>query len=204
MAEENPFCTRRIRPGAMPYLFPPGQSAAALVDGLRRAGWWGEILGPHGSGKSALVAAVLAAIEQTGRPTLLVELHDAQRRLPLDLARDRRLAPPTVVVVDGYEQLSWWSRGRLKRCCRRRGLGLLVTAHQSVGLPQVAQTAPSLALAEQIVAQLTADRAAPLDPVLIHRCYARHNGNLREMLFDLYDLSQQRSAPPAKSDLDLK
>ena len=108
------------------------------------------------------------------------------------------------MVVDGYEQLSWWSRGRLKRCCRRRGLGLLVTAHQSVGLPQVAQTAPSLALAEQIVAQLTADRAAPLDPVLIHRCYARHNGNLREMLFDLYDLSQQRSAPPAKSDLDLK
>jgi hypothetical protein len=176
----------------MPYLFLPGQSVERFVASLRSADWWGEIIGPHGSGKSALLAAVIPAVEQAGRPTLLVELHDDQRRSPLDLSRDRRLTPPTLVIVDGYEQLSHWSRTRLKRCCRRRGLGLLVTAHQSVGLPLAAQTAPSLDLAERIVGQLTGDRTAPLDPASVDQCYARHSGNLREMLFDLYDVYQQR------------
>ncbi len=190
-AEENPFCSRRIRPGAMPYLFPPGQSAQDLVAVLRRADWWGEIIGPHGSGKSALLAACTAVLDQAGRPTRLVALHDGQRRLPPGLTDDRQLAPSTVVMVDGYEQLSWWSRWRLKGRCRRGGLGLLVTAHRTVGLPRIAQTAPSLELAERIVAQLTADRRPPVDSGSIRECYARHRGNLREVLFDLYDLTEQ-------------
>ena len=77
-ASENPFCTRRISPGAIPYIFPPGENAETLVDRLRQAGWWGEITGPHGSGKSTLLAALTAAIERTGQRTILVALHDAR------------------------------------------------------------------------------------------------------------------------------
>ncbi len=62
-ASDNPFCTRWVRPGAIPFLFPPGENAEELADRLRQAGWWGEITGPHGSGKSALLAALTAAIE---------------------------------------------------------------------------------------------------------------------------------------------
>jgi hypothetical protein len=36
----NPFCTRRIRPGAVPFLFPPGASVAGLLEKLQAAGWW--------------------------------------------------------------------------------------------------------------------------------------------------------------------
>jgi len=189
---ENPFCTRRIRPGAMPHLFPSGLSAQCLVDRLHDADWWGEIIGPHGSGKSSLLAAIIPAIERAGRATLLVELHDGQRRLPIDLSNDGRLSPPAVVIVDGYEQLNRWNRSRLKRCCRNRKLGLLVTAHQSVGLPFLFQTEPSVALAEEIVAQLLRDRD-PLDASAIQQSYARHHGDFREMLFDLYDLCEPRS-----------
>jgi len=192
IVKENPFCTRRIRPGALPYLFAPGQNAKLLVGHLQENHWWGEIIGPHGSGKSSLLSAIIPAIEQTGKTTLLIELHDGQRQLPLDLANDCRLVPPVVVIVDGYEQLSRWNRGRLKRCCRSRGLGLLVTAHRSVGLPQIFQTMPSVNLAEQIVEQLLGNRESPIDTDSIRQCYARHSGNLREMLFDLYDLYQQR------------
>ena len=138
-----------------------------------------------------VLAAVIPAIERAGRSTLLVELHDGQRRLPFDLSRDRRLVPTTVVVVDGYEQLSCWSLARLKRVCRSHGLGLLVTAHASAGLPPVAETASSLDLAEPIVARLTAHGSVPLDAASIGLCYVRHDGNLREMLFDLYDLAEQ-------------
>ena len=121
---ENPFCTRRVRPGAIPFLFPAGEDAETLVGRLRQNGWWGEIVGAHGTGKSALLATLIPRIELAGRQPLLVELHDGQRRLPLDLDRDSRLRPPTLLVVDGYEQLSRWRRWLLKRLCRRRGWGL--------------------------------------------------------------------------------
>jgi hypothetical protein len=195
IAESNPFCTRHIRPGAMPFLFAPGQSVQLLIDRFRQADWWGEIIGPHGSGKSSLLAAITPEIEGTGRATLLVELHDGQRRLPTDLWRNPRLAAPMVLIVDGYEQLSRWNCIRLKRFCRVRRLGLLVTAHQSVGMPTLFQTSSSLALAEQIVGQLLASHDLALEPAAIRECYARQNGNLREMLFDLYDRYQQSLLP---------
>ena len=59
---DNPFSTRRISPGAIPYVLPPGENAYALVDRLRQAGWWGEIVGPHGSGKSTLLATLADAL----------------------------------------------------------------------------------------------------------------------------------------------
>jgi len=189
---ENPFCTRRIRPGAIPYLFPAGQTAESLVAQLRDAGWRGQIVGAHGSGKSALLAALIPAIEQAGRSTLLIELHDAQRRLPIDLGRDPRLAPPLVVIVDGYEQLSRWSRFQLNRCCRKRGLGLLATSHCPVGLPDLARTLASPGLAEQIVGELLRGRQWPLNAAELRECYRRHGGDLRELLFELYDLYEQR------------
>ncbi len=189
---ENPFCTRRVRPGAIPFLFPAGQDGETLVRRLQENGWRGEIVGGHGSGKSALLATLTARIELAGQRVVLVELHDGQRRLPLDLNRDSRLQPPTVLLIDGYEQLSRWRRFLLKRHCRRRGLGLLVTAHASVGLPEVYRTAPTSELAERIVGQLMAGRLPPCTASELAEFLARRQGNLRETLFDLYDLYERR------------
>jgi len=189
---ENPFCTRRVRPGAMPFLFPPGDSAESLVERLRQHGWWGEILGPHGSGKSALLASLLPAIERAGMRTVLIELHDAERRLPLALSGDPRVVPPVVLVVDGYEQLSRWNRLGLKRFCRRRRLGLLVTAHESVGFPELYRTTATLGQAQRIVAVLLGSRQPPFTSEELAACFARRRGDLRETLFELYDLYEQR------------
>ena len=189
---DNPFCTRRISPGAIPFIFPPGENAETLVDRLRQAGWWGEITGPHGSGKSTLLAALTAAIERAGRRTVLVALHDGERRLPLRLQSDLRLRPPVVLVVDGYEQLGRWSRLMLKRFCRRQGMGLLVTAHESVGLPHLYRTAVTPDLAGQIVGTLLGGREPPFTPEEVSHCLSRHGGDLREVLFELYDLFEKR------------
>ena len=177
---ENPFCTRRISPGAIPYVFPPGENAETLVDRLRQADWWGEITGPHGSGKSTLLAVLTTAIEQTGQRTILVALHDAERRLPLRLQSDPRLRPPVVLVVDGYEQLGRWSRLMLKRFCRRQGVGLLVTAHKSVGLPHLYRTAVTPDLAGQIVGTLLGGHAPLFTPEEVSHCLSRHGGDLRK------------------------
>src|SRR5262249_23632578 len=79
----NPFATRRVRPGAIPFLFPTGESVGQLLDRLRAAGWWGQVVGPHGSGKSTLVAALLPELCQAGREPLLLVHHRGEReRLP--------------------------------------------------------------------------------------------------------------------------
>jgi len=176
----------------MPFRFPAGETAAGLVRRLRQNGWWGQIVGPHGSGKSALLATLIPAIEEAGRHAFLVELHDAQRRLPLRLRHTPGPDSSTVLIVDGYEQLSRWQRFRVKRFCRCNGLGLLVTAHASVCLPDLCKTAPDLPLAQQIVAQLQAEYPPHVTPDDVARRFAHHAGDLRELLFDLYDLYEQR------------
>ena len=115
-----------------------------------------------------------------------------ERRLPLRLQSDPRLRPPVVLVVDGYEQLGRWSRLMLKRFCRRQGVGLLVTAHKSVGLPQLYRTVVTPDLAGQIVGTLLGGREPPFTPEEVSHCLSRHGGDLREVLFELYDLFEQR------------
>jgi hypothetical protein len=188
---ENPFCTKRVRPGSLPFIFPLGLGVETLVERLRQTNWWGEVVGPHGSGKSALLATLMPAIERAGHPTLLVELHDGQRRLPPELLDNPNLCAPAVLVIDGYEQLGRWSRHRLSRLCRRRAIGLVVTTHQSVGLPEVYQTVATPELAAQIVAALVGDRKFSVSADEIACRFSLHRGDLRETLFDLYDLFEE-------------
>ncbi|HIQ19977.1 MAG TPA: hypothetical protein EYH34_01890 [Planctomycetes bacterium] len=188
----NPFCSARVRPGAIPYEFVAGQDPDRLVARLRRNGWWGQVVGHHGSGKSALVAALEPALRKAGRSVIRIELHDAQRRLPrrpaLAVAGHRN----PLLVIDGYEQLSRWGRWRLRRFCRRRQTGLLVTAHRSMGLPDLARTSVSLAQTQRIVAQLLGDHAHLISPDEVAARFHARQGNLREVLFDLYDLFEKR------------
>jgi hypothetical protein len=184
----NPFATRFTRPGAMEFLFPAGQSLAGLVVKLRVNQWWGQIIGPHGSGKSTLLAACEPALQQAGRTVVRHTLSAGQRRL--EMPRD--LDSSTLLVIDGFEQLLWWSRWKVKAACRRAGAGLLVTAHADLGLPTIYQTAPSLELAQQLVSALLPPGDTTLSVEDISAAYRRHPDNLREMLFALYDVYQSR------------
>jgi len=188
----NPFATCHVRPGAMPFLFDEGQSAATLIDELRRGEWRGQIIGPHGTGKSTLLATLIPALEQAGRSPNLVVLRDGQRRLPPEtLVKLGKHAP--LLIVDGYEQLSWISRWRLKRRCRRLGCGLIVTAHRDVGLTTIYRTSGDSHTARRVVEQLlSGNESSPLDATELADAWRRHRGNLREMLFDLYDVYERR------------
>ena len=189
---ENPFSTRHVRPGVVPFLFPGDQTAETLVDRLQKNGWWGQVVGPHGSGKSALLATLLPAVEHSGRCTCLIELHDGQRRLPAGFSRTFDLKPSTLLVVDGYEQLGRFQRFRLKRFCRRGGFGLLVTAHTSVGLPELFRTTAELAVVQRLVEQFQCECTFHVTQSEVAERFSQHAGNVREVLFDLYDLYESR------------
>ncbi len=187
----NPFATCRIRPGARPFLFSEDASAEQLVERLRSNGWWGQIVGPHGSGKSALLATLQPAIERAGRHVSVIELHDGQRRLPTDFCRALDVETPSVLIVDGYEQLGLLGRWKVGRFCRRYGIGLLVTAHASVGLPDLFETKVTACLARKVVEQLLGGAASRVTDEDIGEKLSRHEGDLRETLFDLYDLHER-------------
>jgi len=184
---DNPFSASRVRPGAVRFVFEPGRSVHDLVECLRKNGWWGQIVGAHGSGKSALLAVLLPALRGAGQQPILIQLHDGQRTLPVDLRRVGAMQGETLIAVDGYEQLSRWSRWRLKRFCRKNELGLLVTSHCPLGLPELYRTETSPELARRVVELLLRDRAWQVPADRLAECFQRHAGNLREVLFELYD-----------------
>jgi hypothetical protein len=200
MRESNPFATRFIRPGAAAYLFPAGQSAAALVARLRDQSWNGEIVGPHGSGKSTLLAALIPELSRAGRHLVrrvIRQEADDSRQAGVEVvlpkyapvtAGSKQWDESTLLVLDGYEQLSWWWRRRVRAECRRRGAGLLVTAHQPLDLPLLVRMQPSEALAQQIVARLLDGSKSPVRPDDVTAAFKSSDGNLREMLFALYDV----------------
>ena len=195
MPSSNPFASRFTRPGAIPYLYPPGQSAETLLETLQKNNWQGEIIGPHGSGKSSLLAELLPRMGEAGRKVVPISLHQGDRTLSVSKSDVKAWNSQTQVVVDGYEQLSWWSERRLQGWVKAQQAGLLITAHQPMGLPPLFTTQPTLELARQIVAQLlkesTNGTGVPSHED-VAAAFARHPTNLREMLFSLYDVHQRR------------
>ncbi len=190
-ADANPFATRWTRPGAIDYLFPPGQSAAALVDRLERQNWQGQIVGPHGSGKTTLLLTLLPLLAAR-RNVIHVRLAGGQRRLSFSPDSWRDGDNCKQLVVDGFEQLRPWTRARLKHTYRGRMSGLLVTAHRDLGLPELYSTDVPLEMACRVVAALPPEANRVISERDVAECLTRHAGNMREVLFALYDVFEQR------------
>ncbi|MGQ9562286.1 MAG: hypothetical protein ACUVQG_04460 [Thermogutta sp.] len=193
---ENPFSARFVRPGAIPYIFPPGCSAESVYEVFVANQRLGAVIGPHGAGKSAFITAMTAWMENHNQPCLRLELHDGQRTLDQTTWQQLESLQDTVVTVDGYEQLSAWSRYQLRRLCRKKNLGLIVTAHSDIELPLLYAPEPNEDLAWQIVQYLLARGDPLISREDVQVSFNRHQGNLREMLFDLYDLYEVRRTSP--------
>lgn len=192
----NPFSSRFVRPGAIPYTFGGGTTADDLVDRLADDDWRAQIVGSHGSGKSTLLAALLPAIRARGRTPTLFELHDGQRRLPADWKTVAGLDSNGVLVIDGYEQLGLPARWAVRRYCRKTGCGLLVTTHKRLRLPLLYHTAPTLDFVQTLVDRLLEGRRSTIKPEDVAAIYDARNGNVRNVLFDLYDLYEERRTTP--------
>ncbi len=189
----NPFCAARLRPGTIDFVFEQGKSLQQLVDVLEANVWQGQITGGHGTGKSTLLAALTPAIEDRGRSVESIMLTAGQRHLPRNFfASLRRGAGLGVAAVDGVEQLHPWNRLFLKRFCRAHGAGLVVASHRRADLPTLYETAVDEVRAWGVVQRLQNGFPPRIAIEDLRQRLARHEGNLREALFDLYDLYEER------------
>ena len=176
----NPFSTKFIRPGAIAYQCTPGKSIAYYADCFLSNARRGQVVGPHGSGKSTFVMAFQKELAARGLDVHLITLHSFDKS---GLNSLLTFQPGSILILDGFEQLPHWRRFRIILSTRRRNIGLLTTSHVSFGLPTLLETSVDLESAQNLVRTLTGSEP----PENLEFLLKKHNGNLREVFFDLYD-----------------
>ena len=192
LAERNPFTTRAVRPGAIAYRFPQGHQASDLIEVLRQNAWRGEIVGPHGSGKSTLVETLIPLLRDAGRVIQQFTLRAGESRLPIAGTVLQTWGPETQVVIDGYEQLGGWTRMLLNRVVSGRSCGLLITTHEPTGLPLLWKTSTCLETVQTVVRDIQNCEPRRVTDHDVELSFHKHEGNVREVFFELHDLYEQR------------
>ena len=190
---------------------------AALVERFDRLGRRAAVIGPEGSGKTTLLDALVPWIAVRGlevhrlraSPDGGAHLDEvaeggaedaagggasAGERLPVVGLR-------TLLVVDGLDRLPPPVRSRVERSAGAAA-GLLVTAHRRLRgrtlfstaspspspIPTMIECSTTPALLAALIDELT-DGAPPPRPLPSPAAlHARHRGNLRTALLELYDL----------------
>jgi len=119
----NPFSTRFTRPGEIPYQFVESEELGTLVDRFGNNRWVGQIVGPHGCGKTTLCHLLARELKHlfpkvnhvTIRSGRDIQSVRAEHSPALELDRRVQLKPNgsvnhalkrTLTIVDGVERLS--------------------------------------------------------------------------------------------------
>jgi len=174
-ARDNPFAVHRVLRERYRLSAPEWD---ALMARLERIGRRGAIVGTHGSGKTTLLEDLAGRLELRGWRIHFLRFNADQHRLALGSRWDAG----DFVLCDGVEQLSFLDWRRLARRAGRAG-GLVVTTHRAGRLPVLRRCETSPALLQSLAASL----GEPLSTRECGELHARHRGNLRAALGQLYD-----------------
>ncbi len=202
----NPFRSANIRPGANKFLFTDPEAWHNMLIALQEHRCC-EIVGGHGTGKSTLFHQLTATCESWGwavRRHVVDPRRPAGERLSLDLIPGAdQPGLQRLRAVDGYEQLPRGQRRAIGRHCQEQGERLLITCHTGEGFHRLHQTHVDTSLADRVVAAILqregvawAVKRATLDQLL-----SQHDGNLREVLFAVFDLFAHSTVSPALTTL---
>ena len=194
----NPFSTRFVRPDALPYLGDQ-RIVDRSIDRLMENGFVGQIVGPHGSGKTCLATSIQEKVsnhfDSIRRITIrnLYEVFVANLNSQGTNNQDQksnasRRHRNQLLIVDGVERMPRLHQWLLFQNARRDG-GLLITTHRRIlFLPVVATIQPDFKVFLKVV-----DRLAPnheFSRENLQRVFIDNNGDFRESLMTLYDQFQ--------------
>lgn len=138
----NPFSAAAVSGGRLPYFFTEPTAEKKLLQTIDRHQWIGQIVGPHGSGKTTLTHH-LWTHAKARFPSMVQVTIRGQREVQRQATGE---GSPCLFVVDGIERLS-----RVDRWLFLRGFSSWKPI--SAAIANVARWSPSL---------LTAETAEPL------------------------------------------
>ena len=180
-ARDNPFRTDRVL--KIRYR-PRGWTWDELLGRLATLDYREAIVGPEGHGKTTLMEDLEPHLRARGFGVRHLRL--TRERPGFDAAWLRDFFATTnskdVLLFDGAEQLTriaWW---RFRRAARKAG-GLVITSHRGGMLPTLVECETDAQLLGGIVRDLAPDPSGHDTGAL----FARHRGNVREALRELYD-----------------
>jgi len=185
-AAENPFRVSRL--AALPYR-APGFDWDAFLEQIAAADYRGAIIGAHGHGKTTLLRELAMRLEGRGFIPVCVFLNRGCPDFAPGRFRElrRSLSPRNIVLLDGAEQLGFWTWRRFRRAVRRAS-GLIITAHHAGRLPTLYECRTSPELLEEILGELVPAAPASLRNDA-RRLFFQHQGDLHRILLALYDCS---------------
>ncbi len=192
--KHNPFRARQLYPGRLPYFFPHGVDINELIQKFLDNTCQGQIVGPHGSGKSTLLFMLAEEFQRREYQVVTVRISPSNHRLPPTTEPN---SPQCVLIIDGFEQVSWLRRRTFVRQSHQIGWGLMASTHHDLGLPTLWETDVTRETACRIVDALIhidnppstkiMDDEFTVPPALIVELLDQHRGDMREVLFSLYD-----------------
>jgi energy-coupling factor transporter ATP-binding protein EcfA2 len=219
-ARDNPFRVARVL-STIRYEIPAGDSddvrggregADSLLPRLEALRYRAAIVGPHGSGKTTLLEDLEGVLAERGFRIVHVRLDTDDPRLPREwwssasvasvdspassassASSSSRLDEGVIVCLDGAEQLGPIAWLRFRWRARRAG-GLIVTTHRPGRLATLIECTTSAGLLHRIIRRLAPDvvDGSPSAPSAAD-LFARHRGNIREALRELYDVYADRT-----------
>lgn len=185
-ARDNPFRVARVLT-SIRYEIP----AASLLPRLEALGYRAAIVGPHGSGKTTLLEDLEDVLASRGFRISHVRLDTEGPRLPREWRSIvRKFDATDIVCLDGAEQLGVFAWRRFRWSARRAG-GLIITTHEPGRLTTLIECTTSVGLLERIMQRLAPGDASANSLSTAPRAeelFARHHGNIRDALRELYDV----------------
>lgn len=190
----NPFCTHWITPGSCDFCQRFDGEIKYVVQTFIDSGFRGQIVGPHGVGKSTLMHRISKQLDLEG-------LNPVQIKANFELGGDSEKslsAENCIWVIDSFETLTRRQQMRVIKFTKRQRLGLLVTTHRQLSLPVITRLNPDIDHATSVVRNLQSRFGKVyLNDDDVRQLWAECSCDLRELLMACYDKWQERSRTPA-------
>ncbi len=189
-AHQNPFAMERI---ARKLPFDPawcGTSWDEIIDRLEHRRWRGQIVGPHGSGKTTFLDALVPRLEARGFSVARLFLSRENPRLPRDTGKTLAAQDPAAFcLIDGAEQLGLLSRRRFLRRANQACAGLVLTTHRPLSgpVPPLLELRTSPEMLATFIRRLAPEWSDRISPSEIEALHHASGGNVREALWRCYD-----------------
>ncbi|MEM9420643.1 MAG: hypothetical protein AAGA25_16570 [Planctomycetota bacterium] len=176
---DNPFRSGCV--DALGYRSPTGETLQAIETRVRDAGFRGALVGPHGHGKSTLMHHLATLDPPSG-----ADRHDVLQVMPdgssVGSVKQALASDASRLFIDGYDLLPWRLRWALLRRTQ-----VIITSHRKTRFPTLLQFETTPELLGQLIEQLSPEVFGRLGHQEIRALHARHEGNVRNVLRELYD-----------------